>query len=127
MSDEATRFESWGILEIMGHSRFAGLISEQTIGGVHFVRIDVPEVPPDQHRHGRPGFTKFFTQSAIFSLTPTAEEIARRAAAEFRTRPITMFDVPTEPRLTAAAVAPDDEEESGVYYGDGDDDEWSET
>lgn len=38
------KFESWGLLELFGHQRLAGKLSEQTIGGVHFIRIDVPDV-----------------------------------------------------------------------------------
>jgi len=43
MSDSKT-FESWAIVEVMGHRQFAGYVSEQAIGGASFVRVDVPEV-----------------------------------------------------------------------------------
>lgn len=35
-------FEGWAILELMGHRRLAGHISEAQIGGASFIRIDVP-------------------------------------------------------------------------------------
>ena len=42
MSDEQkTGF--WAIVEIMGHKRYAGHVSEQVVGGASFVRVDVPE------------------------------------------------------------------------------------
>lgn len=48
------RFEEWAILELFGHQRFAGRVSEALIGGAPFVRLDVPEA------NGVPGFTRFF-------------------------------------------------------------------
>ena len=37
-----TTFEEWAILELMGHRKLAGKVTEQTIGSSTFVRIDVP-------------------------------------------------------------------------------------
>lgn len=87
-------FESWGILEIMGHVTVAGLISEKVIAGQGFVRIDVPE------REGEVGFTRFYGTSSIYSITPCTEEIARGAAARLQQRPITVYGESWErPRL----------------------------
>ena len=38
-------FEQWAIVEIFGHQRIAGKVTEQTIGGCSFVRVDVPALP----------------------------------------------------------------------------------
>jgi len=104
---EPAKYESWGILEIMGHSRFAGKLSSEVIGGVNFVRVDVPDLPDDGYGGGElPAFTKYFTQAAIFSMTPTTEEVARSAAQQFRSRPATVY---SPPRLTVGD--PDDDEE----------------
>lgn len=111
MSDDAPRFESWGILEVMGHSRFAGFISSQAIGGVNLVRIDVPELPAEGSYDGRPGFTKLFTQQAIFSLTPTTEQTAREAARSFRSRPLSMFELPSMRAPALTDERDDDEDE----------------
>ncbi len=45
------KFEAWAIVELFGHQKIAGRLTEQTIGGCHFLRVDVPDV------NGRPGFT----------------------------------------------------------------------
>lgn len=82
------KFESWGVLELFGHLRLAGKISEQTIGGVHFLRIDVPAI------EGLPGYTRYFTGPAIYSLTPTTEEMAHRVAHQVRARPVQVWDMP---------------------------------
>ncbi len=86
-------FEAWCVVEIMGHSRYAGRVSEQSIGGCSFVRIDVPAVEE------QPAFTKLFAQGVIFSITPTDEATARRAAAQFRERPLVLWEALPPRRL----------------------------
>jgi hypothetical protein len=87
MSDNADKFESWGLLELFGHQRLAGKLSEQTIGGVHFLRIDVPQVADV------PAYTRFFTQGAIYSMTPMEEATARRLAENLRAAPVSAYEV----------------------------------
>lgn len=74
MSDKAEKVEFWGLVEIFGHQQLAGHIAEAQIGGCAFVRVDVPECGM------RPAWTRFFGNGAIYSMTPTSEEIARAAA-----------------------------------------------
>lgn len=83
--EETKTFDQWGILEVMGHQRFAGRITEQTIAGAAFIRVDVPEVD------GKPAFTKIIGAGAIFAITPTTEEAARTAADRFRSRAFDQF------------------------------------
>jgi hypothetical protein len=33
----------WAIIELMGHRRLAGWLSEEEVAGAAFLRIDVPE------------------------------------------------------------------------------------
>lgn len=80
-----TCFESWGLLELFGRQRLAGRISDQTIGGVHFLRIDVPEVD------GTPGYSRFFTQGAIYGMTPMEEAVTRALARRLRATPVDSF------------------------------------
>ena len=84
-----TVFENtWAIVELMGHNRIAGLISEAEIGGVVLLQIDVPEVD------GMQAFTKFYGMSAIYAITPTNEETVREAVKAFRQRPIETWILP---------------------------------
>ena len=39
---ESEKFASWAILELMGHRRLGGYVSETTLAGGAFLRIDVP-------------------------------------------------------------------------------------
>lgn len=130
---EQQAFETWAIVEVMGHARFAGYVSEQALGGANFVRVDVPEVPADQYYGPRPAFTKLFGAGSIYSITPCDEQVARHAAKEFRARPVTCVAMPEAPRLTSAetsaslpvdfdedAGAVDEEDDEYDYEGDSD-------
>lgn len=78
-------FRAWAIVEIFGHERIAGDVSEQVIAGHGFVRVDVPELD------GQPAFTRMYGHAAIYSITPVSEDIARRAAAAMRVRPVNVY------------------------------------
>lgn len=115
MSD-AEKFDCWAIVEVMGHSRYAGRVTEQAIGGCNFVRVDVPKI--DQSTPERADITQAFTkllgQSSIFAITPVSEEVARHFAASIRAAPVHVYDLP---RVHQAALPLDDNfgDEDGGY------------
>jgi len=82
--DKPTTFDQWAIVEVMGHARYAGRVTEEAVGGCSFVRVDVPEMD------NLPAFTKLLGQSSIFSITPVTRDVAIEAAKQFRSRPITI-------------------------------------
>lgn len=86
--NEQTSIAGWAIVELMGHNAIAGEVSEQAIAGAAFLRVDVPEV------EGSPAFTKFYSGSAVYAITPTDEGTARRAAAHLAVRPVSVWVVP---------------------------------
>lgn len=88
---ETNQFESWAVVEVMGHRKFAGFVSEQAIGGASFVRVDVPAVGD------LPAFTKLLGGGSIYAITPCTEETARAFAGNFQQR---AFNVYEAPRLT---------------------------
>ncbi len=74
-------FDQWGIVEVMGHKKYAGHITEQVIAGSALVRVDVPEVklagePPRVVN----SFTKLVGVGSVYCITPTTEEVARKMA-----------------------------------------------
>lgn len=99
MAVEKQGFEQWAIVELFGHQRIAGKITEQTIGGCSFVRVDVPELPERVEDHyGNPrkrplvaGFTKLYGQGAIYGMTFVDEAIAKASAAELRVMPVDSY------------------------------------
>ncbi len=90
---EVQPFDEWAIVEVMGHQRYAGRVTEQTIGGAAFIRIDVPVCG------NVAAYSKLLSPSAIFSITPTSESIARDAVKHFRSPPLSIFDFDFQPRL----------------------------
>lgn len=104
MSQTAEKFECWAIVELFGHQRIAGRVSEQAIGGCNFLRVDVPEAG------GVAAFTKFYTQGAIYCMTPCDQATARQAVEHFRAQPINEFVLPSRPALPAASPLRNEDE-----------------
>lgn len=86
------------MVELFGHQRIAGRVSEATIGGCSFLRVDVPAT------EGRPPYSKYFGNGAIYAMTPCDEEIARHAAAQIE-RYSAPLPVQMPKALGAAAAA----------------------
>jgi hypothetical protein len=81
-NDEATAPESWAIVEIFGHRRYVGLVSETEQFGAKMCRIDVPGAAP-----GTIAATLLYGGAAIFSMRPiTAERGRAMLAAEHNRR-----------------------------------------
>lgn len=93
--DKQQSFESWCIVELFGHQRMAGYVTEANIAGGAFIRIDVPEAG-DQ-----PAFTRLLGPSAIYAMNPCDEQTARAAAAAFRPKPVQQWELPSRPLLDA--------------------------
>ena len=88
--DQSTKdqgFAAWCLIELFGHSRLAGYLSEQQIGGQTFIRVDVPET------ESAPAYSKFYGAAAIYSFTPVDEEIARGMAERLNERPISIYEM----------------------------------
>jgi hypothetical protein len=84
MSD---KFTEWAIIELFGHQRIAGRISEQQIGGCAFVRVDVPE-----NEEQKP-YTKLLGQGSIYAITVTDEKTARAAAYYLKHEPMDKWTI----------------------------------
>ena len=95
-----TQFDQWCIMDLFGHQKIAGRVSEQVIGGQSFVRVDVPEV------NGQPAFTRLYGSGAIYSITPVSEEIARSAVAAMRVEPVAVYYLPAPAAESKMPVSP---------------------
>ena len=91
MTDQhAPAFEGWAILELMGHRRLAGHLTEAQIGGTTFLRLDIPA------RDGQGDVaTQYYAPAAVYAITPTGEATARLVAAASRIEPVTRWELPT--------------------------------
>lgn len=109
------------VLELFGHQRIAGHVSEHTFGGATFVRVDVPEVG------STPAFTKMFHPNAVYAFNPVDEETMMFVAEQCSVRPLTVFDLSEMRRKMLAALPaanPEtDGEETDNEENDGEEDE----
>jgi len=80
--------ELWAVVEVMGHARYAGRVSEHSELGVPLVRVEVPGV------EGRAPFEKLLGAAAIFRITPCTKEAAVEAARRFHVRPLAVIGLP---------------------------------
>jgi hypothetical protein len=103
-----TQTDLWAIVEVMGHSHYAGRVSEYTGLGVPLVRVEIPATAK------QPACEKLLGAASIFRITPCTEEVARASADYFEVRPLELIHLPSiEPARLASAVDPifDDDED----------------
>lgn len=105
-------YHGWSVLELLGHRRVAGYVTEQTIAGAALLRVDIPL--PDGAT-----LTQFYAPASLYAMTPVSEEAAHLVAAHSPPQVLHSWELPRrEPtiRLTEHAAG-----EEG--YPDVDDDE----
>ncbi len=102
----AAAYEGWAILELMGHRRLAGRVSEAEIAGAKLLRIDVPGEGDSVKA------TQFYSAAAVYCLTPTTEETARKVAALAAPAPVQQWELPALP-AKAPVYENEDESEGG--------------
>lgn len=121
MSDAKTvpAYEGWAILELMGHRRLGGWISETTFAGKAFVRIDVPG--PNARRgegllpvltpSSGEGFvaTQLYNGDAVYCLTPCSWEAAFAAATVHQPTPIQRWELPAPENANSRGDLDDDD------------------
>lgn len=103
MTITVEKFEQWCVVEIMGHKKFAGFVTEQSLGGSSFVRIDVPEITLANGTK-LPAFTKLFGAGSIYCLSPCTEETARAFAAQLRSEAFALYEAPRLPAPRSSDV-----------------------
>lgn len=123
-------FEGWAIVELMGHRRLAGWVSEVEIAGAPMLRLDVPEhrwqdgctcgsdepgsTDHEKHTYACQMFradddakpidvhaTQFYSPAALYCLTPTTEEMARSLPS--RPHPVQPWEL-HRPALPVGAI-----------------------
>lgn len=74
---EKEELKSWALVELFGHQRIVGFLSQQTLGSGVLFRVDVPDLLKDGKKV-REGFTRYFGLAAIYSITPCSEAMVRK-------------------------------------------------
>ncbi len=71
------QLKSWALVELFGHQRIVGFMSQQNFASGVLFRVDVPDLLKDGVTV-RKGFTRYFGLSAIYSITPIDEPTVRQ-------------------------------------------------
>lgn len=95
-------FGTWGVLELMGHVKLAGYITNEKLFGVEIGRIDIPS--------GDSFITQYFGGSAVYRMTPVSEEIARAFSAQNQPRPVYIYELELPERI------PDDDDDDSPDF-----------
>jgi hypothetical protein len=107
-------FEAWCIVELLGHVRLAGKVTEEEHFGTKLGRVDIPTAEG--------GFiTQFFSGNSIYRITPTTEEIARGVIQESARPPLHNLQLPAN---NLVDDDDDDEFDGDKRYRDCADDEY---
>lgn len=96
------KFESWGMVELFGHQRVIGRISEQSVGGCNFVRVDVLQADGSF-------YTRLLGNGAIYAINITSEEVARELAKRCEQQPVYAYEL-KQPRLASPVDAAGDDD-----------------
>lgn len=88
MNNEPEKLDSWCLVELFGHQKIVGKVTETAIAGGAFLRVDVPATNKDA------AFTRFYGPGAIYSINPVTEEVARGLLINYRNEPVSRFELP---------------------------------
>ena len=77
----------WALVELMGHQKIAGRVTEKTLAGAPFLQVDVPD------GEGKPAYTRLYAPGAIYCINPIAQQIAIGWAKAHKPAPVQIYDL----------------------------------
>lgn len=90
MPERDTPADEWGIVEVFGHIRLAGRMTEVERWGTTMMQLDIPGDDADFRA------TQFLGGGSLFRVTPTDEATARRVALSLAP-PVHRYELPAGP------------------------------
>lgn len=103
---EQAKFDEWALVEIMGRQRIAGKVTEATLAGGAFLRVDVPD--PET---GATLYTRYYAPGSIYCISPISREAALALCKHIDAEPVKRWELPQQ---LADKVA-DSESDSNLY------------
>ena len=109
------RFDSWAIVDVLGHQRYVGYVTTEAYGQAVLFRIDVPALEERERVTVRPGYdetgrylpagttvkegavagyTKLIGSGSIYAITPCTKEVALEAVEKAQHRPLMSVTLP---------------------------------
>ena len=95
-------FDQYAIVELMGHVRMAGRVTEEELFGGKLGRIDVPRADAEGQYT-----TVYFGAGSVYRMTPCTREIADHVAKTSQPGPVSPWSLPQ----LAAPVLDDDNDD----------------
>lgn len=80
-------FKGWAVVELLGHRKLAGLVSEQVVAGKALLRLDV-------YTENQPVVTQFYNPDSLYCLTPADEALCRKLSERYRPAPVHRYELP---------------------------------
>ena len=74
MTEEKTTYAGWAVLELMGHVKIAGFVTEVQLAGFGVLHVAIPN---DQGS----AWEQHIPPASLYRMTTVAEDVARRVAA----------------------------------------------
>lgn len=88
-NNEPKKQATWCVLELMGHVRLAGRVTEEEMFGTKMGRIDVPQ-------EDGTFVTRYFGGQAVYGMTPVTEAVARLVAKGTHPEPVLPWEFPRQ-------------------------------
>jgi hypothetical protein len=109
ITGEAANFSEWCLVELFGHTQIIGKVTQATIGGCSFIRVDVPENGSD------PAYTRYLGQGAIYAINPITEETAILLMSQCQSAPPHAWKVTVALEEKARELAAYDDESDRAF------------
>lgn len=107
----------WAILELMGHRKLAGFVSDG--GGLLRITVYLADPSDDPEDSGlKPIATQWYGRAAIYCITATTKETCLGLAERYQPEPITRWELPERTGVGAGPEPPDAEpvDDDGFPY-----------
>ena len=90
MENQNSTFECWAVVQVYGHTTYAGYVAERNLFGKVMCELTVPEVKNQEVT--LPSFTKVISPDSLFDITPVSEEYAKEMAVKLSKHPIEGYE-----------------------------------
>ncbi len=84
--DKENVFSEWCIVEMLGHRKLAGLVTERVIAGKGFLQVQVPNKAGEMQ-------TQLIPPESVYCITPTEAQICRKVAESCEPTTISKWDL----------------------------------
>jgi hypothetical protein len=100
-------FDEWCLVELYGRQKIAGRVTEATLAGGAFLRVDVPK------ENGEIDYTRFYGTNAVYSMSPVSKQIAIAWVLAHKPEPVSVYDLTKLARQSALNLPERDDNYGG--------------